>query len=195
MARKYIPFALFVSFAVAVGTTACGNTAASETKKINGAELEVSVNRVVAFNDSLSGIGTDCNYTIADTAGVNAALKQMKHCGNITIGWTISSPDSSIWLVAYENEPVLSETISVAEVNPIPVHDGYFQVAFRFSDTERWAAITRENIGRQLALLVNGQLMNAPMVNAEITSGGCAASIPGEKLHDYLPDFDLSDQE
>ena len=70
-------------------------------------------------------------------------------------------------------------------------YDGNIQVAFKFADAKRWETITQENIGKRLVVFVNGQLMNAPQVNSEITLGNCSVSIPAEMIHEYLPNLDL----
>lgn len=183
---------LLACIIILVATASCGQKDTSKIEKIEGTEWNVTVNKVVAFNDSVLGIGTDYGYTIADTAQVNAGLKDLPHCGNTTVSWTIPSADGSIWLVAYDREPLLSEKVTVTEVNSMPNYGGNVQVAFKFPDAGKWEAITGENIGQRLALTVNGQLMNAPQVNSAITSGNCSVSIPADMIHDYLPDLDLA---
>lgn len=191
MSRKIAPLALLVSISIAVAATACGNTSTTKTEKVDGVEWNVTVNKVLEFKDSISGINTENKYTVVDTAAVNSALKNIPHCGNVTIGWTIPSNDGSIWLVAYENAPILTEKVSLTEANSIPEYNGNIQVGFKFSDYKKWAEITRENIGQRLAVLVNGQLMNAPTVNTEITSGNCSVAIPEDMVQKFLPNLDL----
>lgn len=183
---------LLAGIILLAASTSCRNTGTVKTEKVEGTEWNVTVNKVVAFNDSVLGIGTDYGYTVADTARVNAGLKDVPHCGNTAVSWTIPSADGSIWLVAYDNEPLLSEKVTVTEVNSMPNYGGDVQVAFRFPDAGKWEAITAENIGQRLAVTVNGQLMNAPQVNSAITSGNCSVSIPADIINDYLPDLDLS---
>ena len=160
--------ALLVGIALAGTAIACGNTSTTKTEKVEGTE-----------------------WTVADTARVNEGLNALPQNPNITIGWTIPNADGKIWLVAYENEPVLNEKVKVTEANSIPSYGGDIQVAFKFANAKKWETITQENIGKRLAVFVNGQLMNAPQVNAEITSGSCSVSIPTDKIHEYLPDLDL----
>ena len=150
----------------------------------------ISVRKAVQFNDPQTGINTDNNYTVADTASVNEKLLSVKP-ENLTLDWTIPNTDGTIWLVAYESEPILSEKVSVTEANSIPSYSGNIQISFKFSDAEKWATITRENIGKRLALFVNDQLMNAPKVNSEIESGRCSVSIPANMVKDFLPNIDL----
>lgn len=173
-----------------VAATACGNTGTTKTEKVEGVEWCVTVNRCVEFTDTVLGISTLQDYTVADTAIVNALLKDRKLCENITIAWTLPSSDGSIWLEAYENVPLLSERVEVTEANSISSYGDDIQIVFKFSDAGKWATITRENIGQRLALVVNGHLMNAPQVNTEITSGNCAVTIPNDMVSQFLPDFD-----
>lgn len=190
MARLLNLSALLVSIALAVAATACGKTSTTKTEKVEGTEWNVTVCKAAPFDDTLTGINTDTTYTVADTATINQKLIGIKP-ENLTIEWTIPSADGKIWLVAYANEPILSETVAVTEANSMPSYEGNIQVAFKFADAKKWETITQENIGKRLALFVNGQLMNAPQVNSEITSGSCSVSIPADMIPDYLPNLDL----
>lgn len=185
MDKNFLLSSIIISVAVGVVAAACSNPATAKTENTVRAEWDVTVNRVIEFNDERSGINTETKYTVADTARVNAALKELKHCGNVTIGWTLPSADGTLWLVAYENEPLLAETVKVMEGNPIPSYDGEIQAVFQFRDAKQWEAITRENIGQRLAIIANGRLMNAPQVNCEITSGKCAVTMPAEKIDTF----------
>lgn len=190
MAKILTLHAVLGGMAIAVIATACGNTSTIKTEKVVGTEWNVTVCKAVPFHDTLTGINTDATYNVTDTAAVNERLRE-RIPDNLTLGWSIPSSDGTIWLVAYDNEPILYERVAVTEANSIPSYGGDIQVAFKFADTKKWETVTRENIGKRLAVFVNGQLMNAPQVNMEITSGNCAVSIPADKIHDYLPDFDL----
>nr|MBD5377118.1 hypothetical protein [Bacteroides sp.] len=176
------------------GLSGCGNTSSEKTQKISGEEWNVTVHRAWEFNDTVNGIGitTDCKYRVADTAQVNQALAGIKpETGHFSFGWTIESSDGTVWLVAYEDEPLLSERVKVTTANSLPEYEGNVQVAFRFADADKWAAITEENIGKRLAVIVNGQVMNAPQVNMRINSGNCSVSIPADKIREYLPNLDM----
>ncbi len=182
--------ALLVIIALAVVATACGNTSTTKTEKIEGVEWDVTVRKAVQFYDTQTGVSTENKYTLADTASINQQLLGIKP-ENLTIEWTIPSADGSIWLVAYENGPILSENVAVTEANTMPSYGSNIQVAFKFADADKWATITRENIGSRLAVFVNSQLMNALQVNNEITSGNCSVTIPGDMIKQYLPGIDL----
>lgn len=174
----------------AIGT-ACGSTGATETEKTDRDDevvWNITVHRAVQFSDSLTGVSTDAYYTVADTAAVNEKLRSVRP-ENLTLGWTMPWSDGVIFLVAYENEPVLSEKVKVTEVNSISSYGGDVQVAFKFPDADKWAEITRKNIGKRLAIFVNGQLMSAPQVNTEIEHGNCSVTIPASGVRNYLSDY------
>ncbi len=182
--------ALLASIALAVVATACGKTSTTKTEKVEGTEWNVSVCKTVLFNDPLTGVSTELNYTVADTTAVNERLHAVKP-ENLILEWCIPSADGAIRLVAYESEPILSENVIVTEANSIPSYGGNIQIGFKFHDADKWATVTRENIGKRLAIFVNSQLINAPQVNSEIESGNCSVSIPTDMIHDFLPDLDL----
>lgn len=182
--------ALLVIIALAVVATSCGNTSTTKTEKIEGVEWNVTIRKAVQFYDTQTGVSTENKYTLADTVSINQQLLGIKP-ENLTLEWTIPSADGSIWLVAYENGPILSEKVAVTEANTMPSYGGNIQVAFKFADADKWATITRENIGSRLAVFVNSQLMNAPQVNNEITSGNCSVTIPGDMIKQYLLGIDL----
>lgn len=189
MKRRFL-FASVVSIIIAVVLTACGKTSTTKTGKVDGVEWNLSVCNAVQFSDPQTGVDTDNNYMVADTAAVNEKLLSIKP-ENLTLDWTIPGADGTIWLVAYESEPILSEKVIVTEANSMPSYGGDIQVGFKFTDVEKWATITGENIGKRLAVFVNGRLMNAPRVNCEIESGGCSVSIPANMVKDFLPNLDL----
>lgn len=131
--KKALNISALLAGIIAVATvTACTNTGATKTEKPDGVEWNVSVNRVVSLNDPALGINTDSTYTVADTARVNEQLTGLAQRENVSLSWTMPGADGDIWLVAYENEPVLSERVSIAATNPISAHDGNIQVAFKF---------------------------------------------------------------
>lgn len=104
--------ALLVIIALAVVATSCGNTSTTKTEKIEGVEWNVTIRKAVQFYDTQTGVSTENKYTLADTVSINQQLLGIKP-ENLTLEWTIPSADGSIWLVAYENGPILSEKVAV----------------------------------------------------------------------------------
>ena len=50
---------------------------------------------------------------------------------------------------------------------------GQFQIVINLTESgqKQFAEVTRENIGKRLAIVIDGQLYSAPMINAEISGG------------------------
>lgn len=44
-------------------------------------------------------------------------------------------------------------------------------IRFNKAGTKHFAEVTRQNMGKRLAIIIDGQVMEAPMVRSEITSG------------------------
>lgn len=173
-----------------VAVTACGKNSTTNAEKVEGVEWNVSIHKALPFHDPSTGVTTDNNYTVSDTAFVNEKLLSIKP-ENLTLDWTLPNTDGTIWLVAYESEPILLERVSITEAYSMPAYAGNIQIGFKFSDAEKWATITREETGKRLVIFVNGQLINAPKVNGEIESGSCSVSIPTNMVTNFLPNFDI----
>ena len=68
-------------------------------------------------------------------------------------------------------------TIFVAALCSLRENQEY-EGRFKFADADKWERITQENVGRQLALAVNGVIKSAPIVNESITGGHCSVIGP-----------------
>lgn len=70
-----------------------------------------------------------------------------------------------------EKEVILSGELLI-DANPT-FHEGQPAVAFRFNDlgSKKFAKITRENIGRIFAIILDGKVVTAPRINTSIVQG------------------------
>ena len=180
---------VFASLVMMAGMTACFNKKTeSWTEKVTDTYWEVAVCEVGPdVTDLPQGHGG--LYAVADTASINSILSS---CGDLTHAWTIAQNDSC-YLVFYNPTPILIEQVAVTDANYIPAYGDNIQVAWRFADSAEWARITSGHIGQRLAIFVNGQLMNAPQVNCEITGGACSVAIPVTMIRTFLPDTPIPD--
>lgn len=80
--------------------------------------------------------------------------------------------------VIYKSQPLLSENVSIREIEEISNNKDVLQLFFTLSDKERFATITKANINKKLAMSVNGEIVYIPTVMNEITSGNCTVIIP-----------------
>lgn len=126
----------------------------------------------------------DC-YAPADTAAVNEVLElnSISQKGYRHAWLTKKAGNTSACeLIIYRAVPVMSEKVGFAQVSDIPDDREVCQVAFTFSDREKFHTVTRSNINRKLAMLVDGEVVCAPTVMNEIESGNCAVIIPRNLL-------------
>jgi preprotein translocase subunit SecD len=60
----------------------------------------------------------------------------------------------------------------------VQTHEDYSVIAITFSDDarKRFAEFTRQNIGKRLAIIIDGQICSAPKIMAEIAGGKAEVS-------------------
>lgn len=80
----------------------------------------------------------------------------------------ITGPEPSCYQVA---EGLVVRTVSAVDVEPLP--DGTYGISLHLvgADRSAFANLTRARSGGQLALVVNGQVVTAPRVDAPVTGG------------------------
>jgi preprotein translocase subunit SecD len=111
----------------------------------------------------------------ADTAAVNLVLNDKKlFSKNIVFGWSYKpTKEGKFELFALRGRPVLSgKFITNAQAG---TNDklNYIYIAFDITDKNKWATITSDNIGKALAICVDGKVYSAPTVNGMIANGRC----------------------
>lgn len=186
MTKQANILALFVCIIVAVATTACGSKNDESSEKTEKTEKDDNVNWEVSVHRTRPIIVDNIPYEycyVKDTAAVNERIRDLQIEGH-TIGWTLPHDDGQLSLIAYENEPLMSEKVRIDEVTP---EGNVVDVRFTFSDAEKWTEITRENIGNSLALFVNGQLVSTPWIADVIQGGKCSVVISKNLVKDFLP--------
>lgn len=190
-----------VIIAVALTVTACGNT--SPTKTANDPEkpkLAISVYELVPTEEltQLPGFasadsilsqnvmfdGYEYEPPSKETAGAYHYFTEnairpawVNHCDTVPV------------LIYLRQTASLRDSVSVESITPVPEYgDGETVVVFRFNDKDRWAQITRENIGQRIALAINDNVVNAPKVNSEITRGACTLLLTKDEFYLNMPD-------
>ena len=130
------------------------------------------------------------SYSPNDTAAVNRILN-IQDFGNNgrNYEWLQYGDAPQLDLVIYNTTPVYTDTVSVNADSGMPVNDNEVQIGFYLTDKEKWQRVTSENIGRRLAISVNGKILSAPKVNCPIEGGGCAVTVPKNDIKRYLPDY------
>jgi len=123
------------------------------------------------------GIAIAYTYEPSDTSRVTAMLADAGMPPEMKHAWIPRFTDKGIDLVLFNRTPLLSETVTARKLTPVPDSRDYANVAFRFADIDKWAAITSDHISKRLAISVNGEIVSAPQVNMAIESGNCSATV------------------
>lgn len=150
----------------------------------SGSELKGIIESVCTENDTvglkiLKGIEKYAAVVLRDTAQVKeyiekiAAFEKAVECDYRLIGDGYS-------FYVYDLEPLIAETVIMA-AEPVDMMDDQ-RASFQFADAAKWEKITFESLGRSLALLVNGKLKSAPVVQSPITEGRCSIFLSADDL-------------
>lgn len=159
-------------------------------KVYNAPELMEKVTAVVSQNDSVGlTLFTElCKsygmIATKDTAIVKDYIAKLNFDNPTALAFLpLNTPDGEelVSVIVYEQTPLISETVTLA-IGPNE-YNGY-EALFKFADAEKWEQVTKENVGRQLALAVNGVIKSAPTVHEPITGGRC--SVVGADLDKLL---------
>lgn len=207
---KLLKLSVFVVLSIIVA--ACGHKSGQQTPVANRHSIEVRIYHTYTANECIewfrealirlqniglmdtmkittSGPGffarvPDDAKEIIDRELSNSALPK-EVCWDWIRYWNRSDSIARTWdLVVYECTPLLTDTVNAMEDQSI---DSYPQLVWKFNDPYKFAEITRNHIGRSLALAINGRIVMAPTVNNEIESGTCAVgAITREELMNYL---------
>jgi preprotein translocase subunit SecD len=87
---------------------------------------------------------------------------------------TITNPVTKVTEVIYVHKsPVIDETMVRSATVYTPEDDPYAYVEVVFTDMgrDRFASVTRQNIEKRIAIFIDGTLVVAPIIKAEITGG------------------------
>ncbi|MDE6286129.1 MAG: hypothetical protein K2L99_03950 [Muribaculaceae bacterium] len=137
-----------------------------------------------------SGMGV-CNAS--DTTKVGAMLRERNDDFSdydLTYGWLELEDSADCDLVIYSRKPLLTENVEVEDVCALSEDDDNVLVIFKFDDAIAWQNITSAYIGKRLAIVVNGEVVNAPVVNACIESGNCSVLLPRRIADRFLPGWE-----
>lgn len=81
---------------------------------------------------------------------------------------------------------LLEETVHVSQLVQYPQDDGV-TVPFNFSDTAQWAEITECNIGKRVAISINGYVVSTPVVKMRLENGACSVTLPRLQISTVFP--------
>lgn len=124
---------------------------------------------------------------LADTARVNAAIRAVGFPVKVKTYWAVNGETATPYL--YNAVPLMSERLKPVDFYAAD-RSTLNQVLFQFSDAAGWERITAANIGRPLALSVNGKVLCMPFVNSAITGGRTSIWGDDAMLRELFPGVD-----
>ena len=124
--------------------------------------LEVLIVTII----SLTGCTTKTPSKINVGGNVVAAVYSVSDTVNSTVATT---------------ECLLEETVHITELLQYP-HDEEITMPFHFTDTTKYAEITGENIGKRIAIGINGHIVSTPVVKMKISNGACSVTLPESQI-------------
>lgn len=203
--------AFFCAVAVAALAT-CGTTprVTDNAEQLPRVEWTVSVNEPITREHALfsnAEIGGNENMrsilydglgvcSSADTTAIGSILRAREDDFSeydLTYGWIELEDSADCDLVIYSRKPLLSENVEVEDICYLPDNGANVLVLFKFDDAMAWQHITSSYIGKRLAIVINGEIVNAPVVNVCIESGNCSVVLPRRIADRFLPGWENLD--
>ena len=126
-----------------------------------------------------------------------ALVAGMVYCTSNTTAPRISMVDITVNVAIYQTENIdsvdnivypslIEDKVRIYELIEYPDDKGDITVPFKFSDTSRYAEILENNIGRRIAIAINGKVVSMPLVKSKITNGSCSVLLTPSQVPELL---------
>ena len=162
-----------------------GETAAASSANIEALKKEHPLLAVLQLNQS--GVGCIVGYAdYKDTADVNRILdmKAVKEIlpRDLKLMWGVKASDMDKTGRIFElyaiksterngRAPLEGDVVTDARDEYDQFNKPCVSMSMNTEGARRWAALTKKNIGREIAIVLDGYVYSAPRVNSEITGG------------------------
>jgi len=162
-----------------------GETAAASSANIEALKKEHPLQAVLQLNQS--GVGCIVGYAdYKDTADVNRILdmKAVKEIlpRDLKLMWGVKASDMDKTGRIFElyaiksterngRAPLEGDVVTDARDEYDQFNKPCVSMSMNTEGARRWAALTKKNIGREIAIVLDGYVYSAPRVNSEITGG------------------------
>lgn len=121
------------------------------------------------------------SISLSDTARVNRAILdniEVFDSLGVNAAWMPCGDSANGSLVLLDSDALLSDTIHSCQITDCPDGDESVLMAFSFNNRHEWEFVTRARVGRRVAVAVNGEVVNTPVVNRPVSGGGCMVVVP-----------------
>lgn len=83
---------------------------------------------------------------------------------------------------------LLLEKVHVTELVRYPGEETV-TMPFTFTDVKKYAGITGSNVGKRIAVSVNGEITSSPMVKMQIDNGACSVTLDSLHISRLFPEI------
>lgn len=90
-----------------------------------------------------------------------------------------------------QSATLLREKVHVTELVRYPGEETV-TMPFTFTDVKKYAGITGSNIGKRIAVSVNGEITSSPMVKMQIDNGACSVTLDSLQLSRLFPEIKIA---
>lgn len=131
----------------------------------------------ILFAGILSALATACNSN-SDTASRVSVNKDVV----VEIYSTIDRGEA----IDTVSPCLLKETVHISELLHYSDDEG-MTMPFNFSDTAKYAEITESNLGKRIAISVNGKVVSTPVVKMKLDNGACSVVLDDAQIATLFP--------
>lgn len=118
-----------------------------------------------------SGLGLNKTNSYINSLGLNQKCKFV---------WSQVSSDSEYCLYALKSTPEKNALMGSTDIESIRFNQdkasGFYdvEIGFKKPEIEKWANATKRNINRAIVIVLDNQVLCAPILRSEITNGACS---------------------
>lgn len=90
-----------------------------------------------------------------------------------------------------QSAALLREKVHVTDLVRYPGEETV-TMPFTFTDVKKYAGITGSNIGKRIAVSVNGEITSSPMVKMQIDNGACSVTLDSLHISRLFPEIKIA---
>ena len=154
------------------------NTNAQEANVQFGIYETVPLNDIRPFSESLSKY--ILNQNLKMDAPVLGYISTNDKSFTDSLFVESGSPEMNLMLTRVQpsrREPYAvialreNPTIIISDINKTIPSEKSIEIRFTYKGAKKWAKMTKQNVGKMVAFVINDEIWSLPLVNAEIKSG------------------------
>lgn len=123
------------------------------------------------------------------TAACSETTKKVPMNEEVTVAIYQTKLDNGNYIA--DGVPLLEEQVHLSEAVVYPEDDGMVTIPFNFQNVGGYAEITEHNIGKRIAISLNGTVVYTPLVKMRLENGASSVVVAQEQVKEIFPKIDL----